>query len=106
MDSRGFYALGIPSGIRKEINGMKKCQMKKLKPGEILVDKETGDEFIFVRLAEVVSLKVFEDLYKKDNTHTEIVVRQIRGWKYKYSYGCHPEVYFRHTRLKLKEEMR
>ena len=82
---------------------MKKSQMLRLKPGEILVDKETGDEFVFVRLAEVVSLKVFEDLYKNDNKHTEIVAKQIRGRKYKYSYGSNPEVYFRHTRLMLKE---
>lgn len=85
---------------------MKKSQMTKLKPGDILVDKETGDEFVFVRLADVVAFKVFENLYKKDGMHTEIVAKQIKGRKYKYSYGSNPEVYFRHTRLKMKENAR
>lgn len=82
---------------------MTKKQMMALKPGDIVVEKESGDEFRFLRRVEVATLLLKADSHDLVNPRTEIVVEPINGLKYERSWGYQSQLYFRHNRLVLKE---
>ena len=81
---------------------MTKKQMMSLKPGDIVVEKESGDEFRFLRLVEVKTLVMKSDSHDWVNPRMEIVVEPIPGRKYERTWGYQSQLYFRHPRLLLK----
>lgn len=82
---------------------MTKKQMMALKPGDIVVEKESGDVFRFLRRVEVVTILLKADSHDLVNPRTEIVVEPIPGLKYERTWGYQSQLYFRHGRLALKE---
>ena len=82
---------------------MTKKQMMSLQPGDIVVEKESGDEFRFLRLVEVATLLLKADSHDLVNPRTEIVVEPIPGQKYERTWGYQSQIYFRQGRLLLKE---
>jgi len=81
---------------------MTKKQMMALKPGDIVVEKESGDEFRFLRRVEVATLLLKADSHDLVNPRTEIVVEPLPGRKYERSWGYQSQLYFRHNRLEMK----
>ena len=82
---------------------MTKRQMMDLKPGDVVVEKESGDEFRFLRLVEVATLIFKENGHDLVNPRMEIVVEPIPGKKYERTWGYQSQLYFRNKRLTLKE---
>lgn len=83
---------------------MTKNQMMALEPGDIVVEKESGDEFRFLRRVEVATLVFTDTGHDLVNPRLEVVVEPIPGRKYERSWGYQSQLYFRHIRLTLKEK--
>lgn len=81
---------------------MTKKQMMSLEPGDIVIHKESGDEFRFLRRVEVATLLLKSDGHDLVNPRTEIVVEPIPGRKYERTWGYQSQLYFRHNRLEMK----
>ena len=84
---------------------MTKKQMEALKPGDIVVEKATGDQFKFVNLAEVKDVKFLPGRVDFTNPRKELAVELIPGFEYSrkmYPGGKH--FYFKHTQMAVKEE--
>lgn len=81
---------------------MTKKQMMSLQPGDIVVEKESGDEFRFLRRVEVATMLLKADSHELVNPRTEIVVEPLPGRKYERSWGYQSQLYFRHNRLEMK----
>lgn len=81
---------------------MTKKQMMAMEPGDIVVEKESGDEFRFLRRVEVATLLLKADSHDLVNPRTEIVVEPLPGRKYERSWGYQSQLYFRHNRLERK----
>lgn len=82
---------------------MTKEQMMALKPGDIIVDKNTGDQFKFVKLTEVPNIVPKNGGLDLAHIWQEIAVEQIPGFQYAKRYVTYgPYCYFSHKRMALK----
>lgn len=83
---------------------MTKTQMMALKPGDIVVDKDTGDQFEFVQLAKICDIVPKDGGFKFQNERHEIGAKLIPGFEYSKRYVTNgPYFYFGHKRMALKE---
>lgn len=86
---------------------MTKKQMMALKPGDIVVDKDTGDQFEFVQLAKICDIVPKGGEFKFQNERQEIGAKLIPGFKYSRRYVTNgPYFYFSHKRMTLKEAVK
>lgn len=84
---------------------MTKKQMMALKPGDIVVEKTSGDEFVVVELPEVRNMVQKGGKFEFINPHYEIGAALIPGFEYSRRYVTNgPYFYFTHTRMKVKED--
>lgn len=84
---------------------MTKKQMMSLKPGDIVVDKDTGDQFKVVQLVEVKRGVYSDGEFRFIDPHKEIAAELIPGFEYAKRYVTNgPYFYFSHKRMAVKEE--
>ena len=84
---------------------MTKKQMMALKPGDIVEEKTTGDQFKVVKLVDVRSMVETKDgKYAFVDPRKEIAVELIPGFDYSRRYDTSgPYFLFSHQRMKVKE---
>lgn len=86
---------------------MTKKQMMALKPGDIVVDKDTGDQFKVVALVDVRPGVYTDGYFRFEDAHKEIGAELIPGFKYSKRYVTNgPYFYFKHKRMALKEAVK
>lgn len=83
---------------------MTKKQMMTLKPGDIVVEKSTGDEFVFDGLATVCDILPNGGSYHFHNRRQELRVKLIPNYEYTKQYRGGYEYYFGHKRMAVKED--
>lgn len=86
---------------------MTKKQMMALKPGDIVVEKDTGDQFRFVRLVNVSDIKMVDGRACFVNPRQELCVELIPDFKYarkRVTSGGY--FYFSHKRMAVKEAVK
>ena len=82
---------------------MTKKQMMALKPGDIVVEKTTGDEFEFVDLAVVRDIIPSGGKFDMVNPRKMLRTNLIPGFDYTKQYRGGLNYYFSHTRMAVKE---
>ena len=82
---------------------MTKKQMMALKPGDIVVEKSTGDEFEFVDLAVVRDIIPSGGRFEFATPRQMLRTKLIPGFDYTKQYRGAMNYYFTHTRMTVKE---
>lgn len=84
---------------------MTKKQMEALKPGDIVVEKSTGDEFVFDGIATICDILSNGGRFHFHNRRQELRVKLIPGFRYSKRYVTNGSgFYFSHKKMMLKEE--
>lgn len=83
---------------------MTKKQMIALKPGTIVIEKSSGDEFEFVDLAVVHDIIPSGDRFDMVNARQMLRTKFISGFDYAVKREAGLNYYFSHTRMGVKEE--
>ena len=83
---------------------MTKMQMMSLKPGDIVVDKDTGDQFRVVKLVDVNDIVPKNGGFAFVNPRKEIGAELIPGFEYAKRYVTNgPYFYFSHKKMAVLE---
>lgn len=82
---------------------MTKKQMMALKPGDIVIEKSTGDEFEFVDLVVMRDIIPSGKNFDFVNPRKVLRVNLIPGFAYEKTYRGDLHYYFSHTRMAVKE---
>lgn len=82
---------------------MTKKQMMALKPGDIVVEKTTGDEFVFDGVAKICDILPNGESFHFHNHRQELRVKLIPGFEYTKKYRGGYKYYFSHKRMAVKE---
>ena len=84
---------------------MTKAQAAALKPGDIVVEKSTGDQFLFLKLMDVTPMELKNGDFGFGSTKTELAVELIPSFEYarrRVTNG--PFFLFDYKKMMLKEE--
>ena len=85
---------------------MTKKQMEALKPGDIVIEKETGDQFKFLHLVSISDMVRNGSKFDFANVRKELAVGLIPGFAYarrRVTNG--PYFVFSHKKMAVKEDV-
>ena len=85
---------------------MTKKQMEALKPGDIVVEKETGDQFKFLHLVSISDMVQNGSKFDFVNARKELAVGLIPGFEYaRRRVTSGPYFVFSHKKMAVKEDV-